>query len=167
MSPFWFHLDPQHALEGPRMAIRVPGEFHEASSRGQLCHRASRSPSYARPRHFPTRDEFISDPATSPATQPASQPPPANQPPAPARKPTSPLATAGQDPATLAQPPPAKASQPPQPSTTDQKPPPARPASHAHHSLPRYSALRDTPCRAWEMLMRKSPIFSRASRMLR
>ena len=169
-------LDPEHALEEPRMAIRVPGEFHEASSRGQLCHRASRSPSYARPRHFPTRDEFIStagheprDPAQPPPAK-ASQPPQpstANQPPAPARKPTSPLATAGQDPATRAdhRQPPAKASQPasrPQPTNRRH-----RPENQPPTSLPRYSALRETPCRAWEMLMRKSPIFSRASRMLR
>ena len=124
MSPFWFHLDPEHALEGPRMAIRVPGEFHEASSRGQLCHRASRSPSYARPRHFPTRDEFIStagheprDPTSLPAAprpttanrQPTSQPP-ANQPAAP--RPT----TAGQDPATRANHQPKPANQPAAPS---------------------------------------------------
>ena len=29
VSPFWLRLDPEHALEEPRMAIRVPGEFHE------------------------------------------------------------------------------------------------------------------------------------------
>ena len=44
---------------------------------------------------------------------------------------------------------------------------PARKPTASLHALPRYSALRETPCRAWEMLMRKSPIFSRASRMLR
>ena len=164
MSPFWFHLDPEHALEGPRMAIRVPGEFHEASSRGHLCHRASRSPSYARPRHFPTRDEFISATATSPATQPASQPllarpPPANQPAAP-----HPTTTGhghpdhGHSRPSQSQPNPTRANQPPAP---------ARKPTASLHALPRYSALRDTPCRAWEMLMRKSPIFSRASRMFR
>ena len=36
VSPIWFHLEPQCALEWPRMAIRVPGEFHEASSRRRL-----------------------------------------------------------------------------------------------------------------------------------
>ena len=43
VSPIWFHLEPQCALEWPRMAIRVPGEFHEASSRGWLIDRAQRS----------------------------------------------------------------------------------------------------------------------------
>ena len=164
------------------MAIRVPGEFHEASSRGQLCHRASRSPSYARPRHFPTRDEFISTAGHEPRD-------PTSLPAAP--RPT----TTGQDPATLARPPqpPANQTAAPHPTTTghghpdhghsrpsqsqpnptraNQPPAPAkhnRPASSPSlHSLPRYSALRETPCRAWEMLIRKSPIFSRASRMLR
>ena len=130
MSPFWLRLDPEHALEEPRMAIRVPGEFHEASSRGQLCHRASRSPSYARPRHFPTRDEFISTAGHEPRD-------PTSLPAAP--RPT----TTSKDPATLARPPPttSPATQPnryrsspdhrpttanrrPQPSTTAQ--PPAR-----------------------------------------
>ena len=33
VSTIWCHLDPECALQAPRMAIRVPGEFHEASSR--------------------------------------------------------------------------------------------------------------------------------------
>ena len=37
VSTIWCHLDPQHALERPRLAIRVPGEFHEASSRMLLA----------------------------------------------------------------------------------------------------------------------------------
>ena len=41
VSTIWCHLDPQHALERPRMAIRVPGEFHEASSRMLLAHWSS------------------------------------------------------------------------------------------------------------------------------
>ena len=41
VSTIWCHLDQQHALERPRMAIRVPGEFHEASSRMLLAHCSS------------------------------------------------------------------------------------------------------------------------------
>ena len=36
VSTIWCHLDPQCALEGSGRAIRVPGEFHEATSRRRL-----------------------------------------------------------------------------------------------------------------------------------
>ena len=117
-------------------------------------------------------------PATSPATQPASQPllarpppaktlqpspdhrqPPANQPAAP--RPT----TTGHDHPDHGHSRPSQSQ--PNPTRANQPPAPARKPTASLHALPRYSALRDTPCRAWEMLMRKSPIFSRASRMLR
>ena len=56
MSPIWFHLEPQCALEWPRMAITVPGEFHEASSRGRLIDRAQRTPLDNTPGHIHSRD---------------------------------------------------------------------------------------------------------------
>ena len=56
VSPIWFHLEPQCALEWPRMAIRVPGEFHEASSRGRLIDRAQRTPLDNTPGHIHSRD---------------------------------------------------------------------------------------------------------------
>ena len=31
VSPFWFHLEPEYALEGPGRPIRVPGEFQEVT----------------------------------------------------------------------------------------------------------------------------------------
>ena len=30
VSPIWFHLEPECALEGPGRPIRVPGEFQES-----------------------------------------------------------------------------------------------------------------------------------------
>ena len=36
VSTIWCHLDPECALEARRRAIRVPGEFHEATSRRRL-----------------------------------------------------------------------------------------------------------------------------------
>ena len=58
VSPIWFHLEPQCALEWPRMAITVPGEFHEASSRGRLIDRAQRTPLDSTPGHIRLRDDF-------------------------------------------------------------------------------------------------------------
>ena len=58
MNTIWFHLEPQSALEWPRMAIRVPGEFHEASSRGRLIDRAPRTPPDSTPGHIGSRDDF-------------------------------------------------------------------------------------------------------------
>ena len=40
------------------MAIRVPGEFHEASSRGRLIDRAPRTPPDSTPGHIGSRDDF-------------------------------------------------------------------------------------------------------------
>ena len=34
MSPIWFHLEPEYALYQRRMAIAVPGEFHEKFGTG-------------------------------------------------------------------------------------------------------------------------------------
>ena len=56
VSPIWFHLEPQCALEWPRMAITVPGEFHEASSRGRLIDRTPRTPLDNAPGHIRSRD---------------------------------------------------------------------------------------------------------------
>ena len=58
MNTIWFHLEPQCALEWPRMAITVPGEFHEASSRGRLIDRAQRTPLDNTPGHIHSRDDF-------------------------------------------------------------------------------------------------------------
>ena len=34
VSPIWFHLEPECALEGPGRPIRVPGEFQESVGTG-------------------------------------------------------------------------------------------------------------------------------------
>ena len=62
MKTIWFHLEPQCALEWPRMAITVPGEFHEASSRGRLIDRAHRTPLDNVPGHIRSRDNFQEEP---------------------------------------------------------------------------------------------------------
>ena len=41
VSPIWFHLEPECALEGPGRPIRVPGEFQE--SEGPCTNRALRA----------------------------------------------------------------------------------------------------------------------------
>ena len=41
VSPIWFHLEPECALEGPGRPIRVPGELQE--SEGPCTNRALRA----------------------------------------------------------------------------------------------------------------------------
>ena len=65
VSPIWFHLEPQCALEWPRMAITVPGEFHEASSRGRLIDRAQRTPLDNTPGHIRLRDGIDLSPSSA------------------------------------------------------------------------------------------------------